>query len=506
MDWLEFRPAMKKTPHRGGRRSGRLPRKPGSPEARKNLLRHLPQVAKVLHWPEVKALQGSYPRAEVVRALRQTIAELRQVIFSSGGGERGPPALADRLRPEGIVSEVQSRLKRREQAAYRRAVNATGIILHTGLGRAVFPREVQEAIGAVCAGYSVVEIDAVTGERNLREARIAELLKELTGAEAGTVVNNNAGATLIILAALARGKEVIVSHGQLVEIGGAYRIPEVMEESGARLVAVGTTNRTYLKDYRRALSPDTGLLLQVHTSNYEITGFAHHTPLEELVALGREHGIPVVSDLGSGCLVDLSPFGFRKEPLVVDSVKAGADLVCFSGDKLLGGPQAGLIAGKEEAVQKVRQHPLYRALRVDKLALAGLEATLRLYRDPKWALEWIPALRMITTPESEVRRRANRFARSLKKAAPRITADAVRSSSQTGSGSLPAQDLPSWAVAVAIPGLSADALGAALRSAEIPIFTRIGDGKVLFDFRTLLPGEEKLVLGALEGLQSKVDR
>jgi L-seryl-tRNA(Ser) seleniumtransferase len=495
----------KKPPKSRGRHSGtgrRESRPPGG-----SLLRELPQVAKMLHWPEVKALVGPHPRAEVVRMVRETLGDLRREILSGengkppGPGKEKPSHLAGRLQREAILSEVRARLERSEAPAYRRAVNATGIILHTGLGRAVYSREARAAMAAATAGYSVVEIDPSTGERNLREVHLAGILRELTGAGAATVVNNNAGATLIILAALARGKEVIVSHGQLVEIGGAYRIPDVMKESGARLVAVGTTNRTYLHDYRSAIGPDTGLLLQVHTSNYEITGFARHTPLEELVELGREHRIPVVSDLGSGCFVDLSPHGFRKEPLVADSVRAGADLVCFSGDKLLGGPQAGVIVGKREAVERVRRHPLFRALRVDKAVLAGLEATLRLYRDPKWALQSIPPLRMITTPESLVRRRAASFARKVKKAAPGVSAAAVRSSAQTGSGSLPAQDLPSWAVALELKGLGPGALAAALRSFEPPVFARISEGKVLLDFRTILPDEEKMILVAVESLR-----
>lgn len=501
---------MKKAPRPG--RTSSASEKSGSPEGEPSLLRGLPQVEKILRLPDVAALVDRHSRPEVVRAIRDCLAELRGAILAgSARTAEGPQTplgngqamLRARLEPEAIAREVRGRLDERGRAQYRRAVNATGIILHTGLGRAVYSREAQEAIAAAIAGYSVVEIDAATGERNRREVHLAELLKELTGAEAATVVNNNAGATLIILAALSRGKEVILSRGQMVEIGGAFRIPDVMEESGARLVGVGTTNRTYIDDYRRAVGPQTGLLLQVHTSNYEITGFARHTPLEELVALGRERGIPVVSDLGSGCLIDLSRFGLRREPLVSDSVKAGADLVCFSGDKLLGGPQAGIIVGKSEAVEKVRRHPLFRALRVDKVVLAGLEATLRLYRDPDRAREAVPALRMLTTPESEVRARAARFVRRLQAAGKGAAAELVRAEAQSGSGSLPAQDLPSWAAAVEVAGRGADALAAALRASEPPIFTRIHEGRVLIDFRTLLPGEEKVVLEALERLAKR---
>jgi L-seryl-tRNA(Ser) seleniumtransferase len=491
---------MKKTPGSG---RGRTEARAGG-GAGAALLRKLPQVAKVLRWKEVADLLRRHPRREVVRAIQGLISDLRREILEPPGPSGStPPPLDERLRPEAIAGAVLARIEGRGRPAYRRAVNGTGIILHTGLGRAVFPAEAREAVAAAIEGYAVVEVDAATGERNRRESHLAALLGELTGAEAATVVNNNAGATLIILAALARGREVLISHGQLVEIGGSYRIPEILEESGARLIAVGTTNRTYIEDYRKAARPETGLILQVHTSNYDIAGFARHTPLEELVALGREKGIPVVSDLGSGCMVDLERFGFRREPLVADSVRAGADLVCFSGDKLLGGPQAGLIVGRREAVEKVRRHPLFRALRVDKVVLAGLEATLRLYRDPAWALRAVPCLRMIATEEAEVKARAARFVRKVRKGLPEVGVEAVRTAAQTGSGSLPAQDIPSWAAALEVPGLGACALAAALRASDPPVFTRLSGGKVLVDFRTLLQGEESAVLGALEAFAAR---
>jgi len=477
---------------------------PAAPPRGASLLRLLPQVEKVLRQPTIEALAARHPRPEVARAVRTVLDGLRRAILSvekDGGssaaeGVARAEALARRLEPEGIAREVESRLTERSRPAYRRAINATGIILHTGLGRAVYSESARAAIDAALEGYALVEIDTATGERNRREVHVANLLRELTGAEAATAVNNNAGATLIILAALARGKEVIVSRGQMVEIGGAFRIPDVMEESGAKLVEVGTTNRTYIDDYRRAITPQTGLLLQVHTSNYEITGFARHTPLDELVALGRDHGIAVVSDLGSGCFIDLSPYGFRKEPLVADSVVAGADIVCFSGDKLLGGPQAGLVLGKREAVEKVRSHPLFRALRIDKVTLAGLEATLRIYRDPERAREAIPPLRMIAATVSEIRARASRFLRRLS-ALQGVEGKLVRTDAQAGSGSLPSQDLPSWAVAVSLKGRTPIETASFLRAAETPVFSRVHGGDVLLDFRTLLPGEEKPLLDAI---------
>ncbi len=463
------------------------------------LLRGLPQVERLLQTPSAARLLESHPRPEVVRALRETLDELRDQIRGLEGSSDNGAALEmlrERLGGEALLASTARRLERRGRPHHRRVINATGIILHTGLGRAVLPDDAIDALMDVLRGYSVVEVDVETGERNRREGFVAGLLCELTGAEAATVVNNNAAATLIILAAMARGRDVIISRGQLVEIGGSYRIPDVMAESGARLVEVGTTNRTYIDDYRRAVGPETAMLLQVHTSNYEIAGFACHTPLEQLVALGQEHGLTVVSDLGSGCFVDLTPYGFRREPLVSDSVAAGAHLVCFSGDKLLGGPQAGIIVGSRDHVEAIRRHSLFRAMRVDKMTLAALEATLRLYRDPERLAERLPSLRMITADPGEVRKRAARFVDKVG-GSDRVRGELVESASQTGSGSMPTQDLESWAAAIDVESMPAHALAAALRANEPPIFARIQSDRVVLDFRTLLDGDEAVVLDAL---------
>ncbi|MBI4583590.1 MAG: L-seryl-tRNA(Sec) selenium transferase [Planctomycetes bacterium] len=480
------------------------------PRSPRDLLRRLPQVDKLLQLPEAEALLGRHPRPEVVRSLRQALDGLRahiQSLYHSpapAADGRELEALGGQLEPPAVFQAAAEILADRNRPHYQRVVNGTGIILHTGLGRAVLPARAVEALSEALRGYTLVEVDRGTGERNRREDRLAQILCELTGAEAATAVNNNAAATLIILAALARGREVIISRGQLIEIGGAFRIPQVMEESGARLVEVGTTNRTYIEDYRSAVTAETALLLQVHTSNYEIAGFANHTPLEEIVALGREKGIPVASDLGSGCFVDLSPYGFRREPLVAEVVRRGPDLVCFSGDKLLGGPQAGIILGKKELLERIRRHPIFRAVRIDKMALVALEATLRLYRDPAGLFSSLPPLLMITRPEKEVRRRAERFRRSLLRRAKGggLAVELVKESSQAGSGSLPAQNLPTWAAALEVEGLASEELAARLRAFTPPIFTRIQDGRVLVDFRTLLPGEEKFLAGALLGLKN----
>lgn len=466
-----------------------------------DLLRKLPKVDRLLDHPDTANLLERFPRQEIVAALRDTLDHIRKDLecLLSRPDESGGVKSAS-FDDSAVLSAVGRRLEDRGRSAYRRVINGSGVVLHTGLGRAVLSESARDALAEALAGYSVVEVDARSGERNRREGQVVEMLCELTGAEAGTVVNNNAAATLIILAALARGTEVIISRGQLVEIGGSYRIPTILEESGASLVEVGTTNRTYIEDYRRAVGDETGLLLSVHTSNYEIAGFSHHTPLEELVALGSEVGVPVVSDLGSGCFVDLAPYGFRKEPLVTDSIRAGADLVCFSGDKLLGGPQAGIILGRADLVEEIRSHALFRAMRVDKMTLIALEATLRLYRDPERLVETLPVLRMLSVSEKDLRKRGERFRRALQRKTKHVRVELVKEASQTGSGSLPAQDLPTCAAALSIEGMAPDALADKLRSHEPPILTRIQNDRVLVDFRTLFENEEKIVIDALGAL------
>ena len=472
------------------------------PSPPSSLLRLLPQVERALHWPQVTQLVQGSRREDVVEALRWILEGLRGEILEGRVAEED---LRARIAPDCLAQEIRQALAARQISGYRRVINATGIILHTGLGRAVLPPLAVEALSRACAGYSLVEVDPETGERNLRETSVVRLLCDLTGAESGTVVNNNAAATLLILAALARGKEVVISRGQLVEIGGSFRIPEILRESGARLVEVGTTNRTYAEDYGRAVGPETGLILQVHTSNYEIRGFVHHTPLEELVALGRRHGIPVVSDLGSGCFVDLSPCGFRPEPLARDRIRAGADLVCFSGDKVLGGPQAGIILGRSELIGKVRAHPLFRAVRIDKVTLVLLEATLRIYRhDPEHVHAMIPVLRAITEPSGSVRRRAEDCVAAVAGKAPGLEAIVLATGAQAGSGALPAQEIPSFAVAVSHAALPPQELAKRLRTGSPAIFPRIQGGQVLLDMRTVLPGEEVQIAEALERLAAAV--
>jgi L-seryl-tRNA(Ser) seleniumtransferase len=420
----------------------------------------------------------------VVEGLREVLDQIRAEMLGGGEPDVAPAALAIR---------VERRISERALPSYRRVINATGIVLHTGLGRAPLPEEAVAALAATSPYAQRLEIDLETGERGGRDEGCSSLLAELTGCEAATVVNNNAAATLLILAALARGREVILSRGELVEIGGSFRIPDVLEESGARLVEVGTTNRTHLQDYRKALGPETGMILKVHPSNYRIEGFTAEVEIEELVALGREHGVPVVHDLGSGCMIDLARFGLTGETVLRRSVAAGADVVCCSGDKLLGGPQAGILLGRREAVERCRRHPLFRALRPGRLIYTALEATLRLYRaGDETARARIPALRKLLETGEVLQRRARRLLRALA-GLPGLETALVPCHSQAGSGSLPARDLPSWGVCLRPAGRSLEELAAALRTGDPSILPRIQDEALLFDVRTLEDSEIPLV-------------
>jgi L-seryl-tRNA(Ser) seleniumtransferase len=451
--------------------------------------RAIPKVDRLLQAPEFAPLLAAHPRGEVLREVRTVLSELR----------RDPARLdAAGLRLEALRDRVAAALDRRSQPYYRRVINATGVILHTGIGRAVLAPEAVAALADLAPHPQRLEIDLDTGERGGRDEGCAALLREITGCEDATVVNNNAAATLLLLAATARGKGVVLSRGEMVEIGGSFRIPEVMSESGAVLVEVGTTNRTHLRDYRAALDEQTGMILKVHTSNYRVQGFTAEVEIEDLVALGRENGIPVAHDLGSGCAVDLESHGLTGEPLLRRSVAAGADLVCFSGDKLLGGPQAGLLIGRRAAVERCRRHPLYRAMRPGRLIYTALEATLRLYTGGE-AQSRVPVLRQLTVPAGSLRPRARRLARRLA-GCPGLTATAVPCASQAGSGALPARDIESWGVRIAAAGRSAQDLAAALRTGDPAILARLHEDAVLCDVRTLSDEEIERIAERLRGL------
>ena len=449
--------------------------------------RKIPKVDVILAHPGAQPLIAESGREFFSTCLDEVFDGLRARIKEGKQTDIDVPA---------ILAAVKERLAARRAPRLCRAVNATGVILHTGLGRAVLPKAALDAIADEQKGYSLLEVERATGDRSLRETHVVDLIRELTGAEAATVVNNNAGATLLCLAALAKDREVITSRGQLVEIGGSFRIPDVMKQSGAALVEIGTTNKTYLSDYESAITERTALLMRVHTSNYRIVGFTHFPSLEELVALGRKRSVPVMDDLGSGAFVDLAPFGVTDEPKVQDSVKAGADVITFSGDKLLGGPQAGIIVGRKDAVAKTRKHPLFRALRVDKLKLTALEATLKLYQDHDRLFRELPTLRMISMSLDECEKRALTLAAKLK-GLPGLALEILDDSSEFGGGSVPTQQIPTKVVALKPASLSLEALSSRLRTGTPPIFCRVQRERALLDVRTLQDGEDDEIAGSL---------
>jgi L-seryl-tRNA(Ser) seleniumtransferase len=460
---------------------------PGKEKPAGGALRKIPRKDALLDHPGARPLIAAGGREFFGDCLDGVLDALRARIR---GGETPP------LDAPSILAAVRERMDARRAPRLCRAINATGVILHTGLGRAVLPPAALEAIASEQKGYSILEVDRDTGERSIRERHAVDLLREITGAEAATVVNNNAGATLIALAALAKDREVITSRGQLVEIGGSFRIPDVMRQSGALLVEVGTTNKTYVSDYESAITERTALLLRVHTSNYRIVGFTHTPSLEELVALGKKRSLPVMDDLGSGAFIDLSPFGVLDEPTVQASVKAGADVVTFSGDKLLGGPQAGIIVGRQDPLSRIRRNPLFRALRVDKLKLTALEATLKLYRDREGLLRSLPTLRMISMTREDCDRAARALASKLE-GIPGLSVEVLDDLSQFGGGSVPAHSLPTRVVAVRHGSISLEDLAARLRRGSPAVFGRVQRERLLLDVRTLQEGEDAELADAL---------
>jgi L-seryl-tRNA(Ser) seleniumtransferase len=446
-------------------------------------LRGLPSVERLAQFLEK---DGEIPRSLLVNAARRVIEDARSRLLHGETVDISVGALAH---------AAVALARESTRPTLTRAVNATGIILHTNLGRAPLPDSADAAVQAVLSGYATLEIDRRTGRRGARHHHVEPLLTEITGADAALAVNNNAGAVLLALAALAGGKQVIVSRGELVEIGGSFRLPEVMAQSGATLAEVGTTNRTYPADYERAISPHTGLLLKVHRSNFVQSGFVHEASAGELVDLGRRSGVPVMFDLGSGCLVDLETRGLPHEPTVQEAVATGCDVVTFSGDKLLGGPQAGLIVGRKAAVERIRTHPLTRALRMDKLGYAALAATLREYRDRDHVWERLPVLRMLAAPPDALRESAERLRHRLGEVVPSAWKLSIEATtSEVGGGSLPEARLPSFALAIRADGLSE--VEVRLREHDPPVFARISENTLLLDVRTLLPGDDDAIASA----------
>ncbi|MGM0472385.1 MAG: L-seryl-tRNA(Sec) selenium transferase [Bacillota bacterium] len=450
-------------------------------------LRQIPSVDQILANESIENLSKRYSHQVVVDIIREVIDELRQQILAGEISEDFA------ISTERIVKQVIKRTDEWINPNLKAVINGTGVVLHTNLGRSLLSQSAQERILEVANNYSTLEFDIEAGERGSRYDHLHELLIYLTGAEDCLVVNNNAGAVLLALSTLAQDKEVIISRSQLVEIGGSFRIPEVMEQSGAQLVEVGATNKTHLSDYQAAITEDTGLLLQVHTSNYRIIGFSKQVGLEELVELGGQEDIPVLSDLGSGTLVDFTEYGFSPEPTVQEEIAKGADVVTFSGDKLLGGPQAGIIVGKQKYIEQIKEHPLNRALRVDKFTLAGLEETLRAYLDPQTLLERVPTLRLLTLDSEELKAAAEKLAHGLTKLAG-ITVEVAKGYSQVGGGAFPTEKLPTYLVKVSSDLLSAHELNQRLRYLEPPLLTYIQDEEVIIDPRTVKEEELEMII------------
>jgi len=470
-------------------------------------LRSLPSVDKLLNDEKLATVLGHVHRRMAVRAIRAYLEELRESLRKPSGDRPHSGTVPIQAFSMG---ELVRRLERERKPTLTRAINGLGVILHTGLGRAPLSRAAQEALADVSEHFSSLEIDLETGRRGSRYRHIEPLLCELTGAEAAMVVNNNCAATLLILSGLAKGKEAIVSRGQLIEIGGAFRIPDVMMQSGCKMVEVGTTNRTHLRDYKNAITPETALLLRVHTSNYKITGFTKEVSLEELVGLAREAKVLVVDDLGSGALVDLSKYGLPKEPLVQDSVKAGADVICFSGDKLISASQAGIIVGKKKHIDLLKKHPLTRAMRCGKLTYAVLERTLELFLDEERVVKEHALFQLLLKTPTQMQREAQALVRRVRTLLPLPTGEGrgeggnvvarftVRPSlSEIGGGSLATESLESRVVAIKPATMHVDELARRMRLNRPPVFGRVEKGEYILDFRTIRRDEITIIAAAL---------
>jgi L-seryl-tRNA(Ser) seleniumtransferase len=464
-----------------------------TPEAKQALLGKIPAMTELLKHPMVAGWLERHPGSVVTDCLRRAVARVRQEVLSDPPDRSG----WENVTAEGILGGAAEFLAQATTPQVRRAINATGIILHTGLGRAVFPSGVVEGLMPELKGYVNLAVDRASGERIERDELVEPVLTELTSAEAATLVNNNAAATLLVLAALAAQREVIVSRGQLIEIGGSFRLPEVMVQSQARLVEVGATNRTHLKDYRQAITPNTAAIMRVHPSNYRVVGFTHEVALADLAELAHAQGLILIDDLGAGALLDLEQFGLPHEPTVRESIQAGADIVLFSGDKLIGASQAGVVVGRKALIDRLRKHPLMRAVRVDKSCLMIMERTLHLFRCPERLRQEHPTYQMICTPMDVLRNRARALVEAMAGAAPKVSAVLGESEAYVGSGSLPTQAIPSLTVTVAVPGLSAEELARRLRLDQACVFSRIEDDRVRLDLRTMTDAEVPEVAEAL---------
>lgn len=458
-----------------------------------NIYSKIPKVDAVLEIEDIKNLIDKTSRNLVMESIREELDGIRKSISTSSDMDSLEKRIA------GLSESIVSRTERKFNNKFKRVVNATGVVIHTNLGRSLISKEVMDNVYDLATNYSNLEFDLETGERGSRYSHLMEMIKRITGAEDALVVNNNAAAVVLVLSAMAKGKEVITSRGELVEIGGSFRIPEVMEQSGATLVDVGATNKTHIEDYRRAITENTGALLKVHTSNYRIVGFTESLSLEEIVALGNEANIPVIEDLGSGVLLDLSKYGLEYEPTVQDSVDAGVDVITFSGDKLLGGPQAGIIVGKSEYIKIMKKHPLNRAFRIDKFTIAALEGTMKMYLSEERAVSNIPTLKLLTQDLGEIESRA----KALMKIIEGINTDGleieiVDEHSQVGGGSMPLERIPTKALKLYSDSVNISKLEKSLRKLEMPIITRLYKDSIYMDMRTVRDDETELVARGLE--------
>lgn len=458
---------------------------------RKEILASLPKVDVILQENNIKSF-NNIPKIIVLEAIRETLAYYRQNILEGK---------IDSFSYEDILKDTINKINKKNAMHLKRVINATGTVLHTNLGRAVLSKNAIDAVVNISNGYNNLEFDLENGVRGSRYSHVEELICKITGAEAAMVVNNNAAAVMLVLSTLSKGKEAVVSRSQLVEIGGSFRIPAVMELSGAKLVEIGTTNRTHLYDYEAAISENTGVILKVHTSNYKILGFTEEVGIEELVALGQTNRIPVIEDIGSGVFLDMTKYGLSYEPTVQESIKKGIDVVTFSGDKMLGGPQAGIIAGKRDYIAKMKKNQLTRALRIDKMTLAALEATLRIYLDEEMAIKEIPGLNMLTKDINTLKRNAYKLSRMLRnRIGNRATIEVNKDFSQVGGGAMPLENLDTYIVAIKPTKISLEELDYALRVCETPIITRIYKDRMIFDVRTLFNEEYKMIVEILDNV------
>ncbi|MDI9476816.1 MAG: L-seryl-tRNA(Sec) selenium transferase [Natronincolaceae bacterium] len=457
------------------------------------ILSKLPSVDELLNDKKIINLLEEVPRNVVVNEIRNNLEKYRKKILSMDEGSLDK----FKIDIDKIISYIIDSSDKFMQMNLREVVNGMGTVLHTNLGRALLSETIREQVWSVAGGYSTLEIDISTGKRGIRYSHVVELIKFITKAEDVLVVNNNAAAVMLVLSTMAKGKEVIVSRGELVEIGGSFRVPDVMEQSGTKLVSVGTTNKTHLWDYENAINENTAALLRVHTSNYRILGFTDSVDLKDLVELGKKNGIPVIEDIGSGVLIDLQKYGLMYEPTVQESIAAGIDVVTFSGDKLLGGPQAGIIVGKKCYIEKMKKNQLTRAFRIDKLTMVALEATLRLYLDEEKAIKAIPTLRMLTESSDSISKRAKTLYDMIVSRKLDLDIGISNDYSEVGGGALPLEKLPTHAITIKAKNISSSQLEDRLRKYSTPIFTRVNDDRVIIDLRTVKEEQYGIIVQAL---------